>query len=73
MSPYFTCEQGTLYHGDCLEVMKQLPEGSIDFVLTDPPYGTTQCKWDSIIPFEQMWEHLRRVIKKKWSCCLVWK
>jgi site-specific DNA-methyltransferase (adenine-specific) len=53
-----------LYLGDCLEVMKDIPDGSVDMVLTDPPYGTTQCKWDSVIPFEPMWEQLRRVTKK---------
>jgi len=52
-----------LYHGDCLEVMAGLPSGSVDMVLTDPPYGTTACKWDSVVPFEPMWEHLRRIIK----------
>lgn len=49
--------------GDCLERMKEIPDGSVDMVLTDPPYGTTACKWDSIIPLEQMWEQLKRVIK----------
>jgi len=49
--------------GDCLEVMKSIPDGSIDMVLADPPYGTTQCKWDSVIPLEPMWEQLKRVIK----------
>ena len=53
-----------LYHGDCLEVMKQIPDGTVDMILTDPPYGTTACKWDSIIPLEPMWEQLKRVIKK---------
>jgi site-specific DNA-methyltransferase (adenine-specific) len=53
-----------LYLGDCLEVMKDIPDGSVDMVLTDPPYGTTQCKWDSVIPFEPMWEQLRRLAKK---------
>ena len=70
MSPYFTCEQGTLYHGDCLEVMKQLPEGSIDFVLTDPPYGTTACKWDSVLPFEPMWGQVHRLIKNNGAIVL---
>ena len=50
--------------GDCLEVMKDIPDGSVDMVLTDPPYGTTACKWDSVIPFEPMWEQLKRVTKK---------
>jgi site-specific DNA-methyltransferase (adenine-specific) len=53
-----------LIQGDCLEVMKTIPDGSVDMVLTDPPYGTTACKWDSIIPFEPMWEQLKRVTKK---------
>ena len=53
----------TLYHGDCLEVMKQIPDGSVDMILTDPPYGTTACKWDSIIPLDLMWLHLKRIIK----------
>ena len=52
-----------LHCGDCLEVMKDIPDGSIDAIITDPPYGTTACKWDSIIPLEPMWEQLKRVIK----------
>ncbi len=52
-----------LMQGDCLEMMKDIPDRSIDMVMTDPPYGTTACKWDSIIPLEPMWEHLRRMIK----------
>jgi site-specific DNA-methyltransferase (adenine-specific) len=53
-----------LMHGDCLEMMKQIPDGSVDMVLTDPPYGTTSCKWDSVIPFEPMWIELKRVLRK---------
>ena len=53
----------TLLHGDCLEKMTEIPDGSVDMVLADPPYGTTACKWDSIIPLEPMWEHLKRMIK----------
>jgi len=49
--------------GDCLEVMKSIPPGSIDAIITDPPYGTTACKWDSVIDFELMWEQLNRIIK----------
>ena len=49
--------------GDCLERMKEIPDGSVDLILTDPPYGTTACKWDSIIPLEPMWEQLKRIIK----------
>ena len=52
-----------LMQGDCLERMKEIESGSVDMVLTDPPYGTTACKWDSIIPLEPMWEQLKRVIK----------
>jgi DNA modification methylase len=52
-----------LIQGDCLEVMKSIPDGTIDMVLTDPPYGTTACKWDSVIPFDKMWERLNKLIK----------
>lgn len=52
-----------LMQGDCLELMKTIPDGSVDMVLTDPPYGTTACKWDSVIPFEPMWAELKRIIK----------
>tara|TARA_R110000772_G_scaffold262860_1_gene382178 strand:- start:215 stop:907 length:693 start_codon:yes stop_codon:yes gene_type:complete len=52
-----------LYKGDCLELMKDIPTGSIDAIITDPPYGTTACKWDSVIDFELMWEQLNRIIK----------
>ena len=52
-----------LMFGDCLERMKEIPDGSVDLVLTDPPYGTTACKWDSVIPFEPMWSELNRIIK----------
>jgi len=52
-----------LIQGDCLEVMKSIPSGSIDAIITDPPYGTTACKWDSVIDFKLMWEQLNRIIK----------
>lgn len=52
-----------LYQGDCLEVMKNIPDHSVDLVLTDPPYGTTSCSWDSIIPLEPMWKELKRITK----------
>ena len=52
-----------LRQGDCLEVMKTIKSGSIDAIITDPPYGTTACKWDSVINFELMWEQLNRIIK----------
>ena len=49
--------------GDCLELMKDIPDGSIDMILADLPYGTTACKWDTIIPFEPLWEQYERIIK----------
>ena len=52
-----------LIQGDCLELMKDISDKSIDAIITDPPYGTTACKWDSVIPFEPMWEQLKRIIK----------
>ena len=52
-----------LINADCLEAMRGIPDGSVDMVLTDPPYGTTACKWDSVIQFEPMWEQLKRVTK----------
>ena len=52
-----------LIKGDCLEVMKEIESGSVDAVICDPPYGTTACKWDSVIPFELMWEQLNIIIK----------
>ena len=53
-----------LIQGDCLEKMKEIPDGSVDAIICDPPYGTTACKWDSVIPFEPMWEELKRIIKR---------
>lgn len=55
--------QPWLMLGDCLERMKEIPDNSVDMILTDPPYGKTACKWDSIIPLEPMWEGLERIIK----------
>jgi len=49
--------------GDCLELMKDIPNGSIDMILCDLPYGTTACKWDVIIPFDKLWEQYERIIK----------
>jgi site-specific DNA-methyltransferase (adenine-specific) len=59
-----------LIQGDCLEKMKDIPDGSIDLVLTDLPYGITACKWDTIIPFEPMWRQLKRIIKKNGAIVL---
>ena len=52
-----------LLKGDCLEVMKSIESGSVDAIICDPPYGTTACKWDSVIDFKLMWEQLNRIIK----------
>ena len=52
-----------IFNEDCLEWMKRIPDQSIDCIITDPPYWTTACKWDSVIPFEPMWEQLKRIIK----------
>ena len=53
----------TLFHGDCLNVMNDIPDASIDMVLCDLPYGTTSCRWDNTIPFEPLWEQYDRVTK----------
>lgn len=60
---YYETDQYRLIRGDCLEEMAKLEPGSIDLVLTDPPYGTTACKWDSVIPFAPMWEQIERLTK----------
>jgi DNA modification methylase len=52
-----------LYKGDCLEIMKLIPEKSIDMILTDLPYGTTACRWDVVIPFDELWKQFERIIK----------
>lgn len=52
-----------LFNDDCLKIMAAIPSASIDAIITDPPYGTTACKWDLVIPFEPMWEQLKRIIK----------
>lgn len=55
--------KSTLIHGDCLQEMKAIPDGSVDLILTDPPYGTTKMEWDSVIPLEPMWWQAQRIIK----------
>lgn len=52
-----------LYEGDCLEILPTIPTGSIDMILCDLPYGTTACKWDTVIPFEPLWAQYKRIIK----------
>ena len=53
----------TIYNEDCLEGMKRIPDGSVDAVICDLPYGTTACAWDSVIPFDKLWEQYRRICK----------
>lgn len=53
-----------LRQGDCLELLKDVPDGSVDAIIADIPYGTTQAKWDSVIPLDEMWQQLKRIIKK---------
>ncbi len=60
-----------LMQGDCLERMSEIANGSVDMVLTDPPYGTTACKWDSVILLGPMWEQLKRVTKKRSAIVLM--
>lgn len=52
-----------LYQGDCLEIMRQIPDKSVDLILADLPYGTTHCPWDSIIDLDKLWEEYKRIIK----------
>lgn len=59
----FVIEANSLVNDDCLNAMKFIPDGSVDLILADVPYGTTSCAWDSIIPLEPMWEQLKRIIK----------
>ncbi len=54
-----------LYHGDCLEIVPTLEAGSVDAIITDLPYGTTNCKWDTIIPFDELWKVVRYVLKPR--------
>ena len=59
-----------LLQGDCLELMKDIKDKSIDMILCDLPYGTTACKWDNVIPFEPLWEQYNRIIKDNGAICL---
>lgn len=63
-------KENTIYQMDCLEGMKSIPDNSIDLILCDLPYGTTQCNWDSIISFEPLWEQYKRVIKENGAIVL---
>ena len=60
---YQQLQNGTICNGDCLELMKTIPDKYVDMILCDLPYGTTACKWDTIIPFEPLWKQYKRIIK----------
>ena len=70
MQPYYTDALTTIYHGECLAIMAELAPASFDAIICDPPYGTTACAWDSVIPFEPMWEQLKRLIKPRGAIVL---
>lgn len=59
-----------IWHGDCLDLMKNIPDKSIDMILCDLPYGTTACKWDTIIPFDKLWDQYERIVKETSVICL---
>lgn len=63
-------ELNRIYNEDCLEGMKRIPDGSVDMVLCDLPYGTTACKWDTVIPFEPLWEQYARIVKQNGAIVL---
>lgn len=69
MEAYYKNNAVTIYNGDCLEIMSEL-DITFDACITDPPYGTTACKWDSVIPFEPMWRNLKRLVKNNGAICL---
>lgn len=59
-----------LQRGDCLEILKTIPDKSVDCIIVDPPYGTTQCRWDSIIPIDLMWKQIVRIVKDRAAVCI---
>lgn len=59
-----------LFNGDCLEIMKQIPDNKVDMILCDLPYGTTACSWDTIIPFNKLWEQYNRIVKQRGAIVL---
>lgn len=58
-----TVQPNSLLQGDCLDIMRDIPDGSVDAIICDLPYGTTACKWDVVIPFEPLWENYKRICK----------
>ena len=66
-------ELNKIYNDDCLVGMKKIPDASVDCIICDLPYGTTACKWDSVIPFEPLWEQYHRVLKTGGGNSLIWQ
>jgi len=66
--PYYKNSHVTIYHGDCMDILPEL--NKVDMVLTDPPYGTTTCDWDCVIPFGPLWEQLNKLIKENGAIVL---
>ena len=66
-------EKFSLFCGDCIEIMKSLPEHSVDCVVCDLPYGITQCNWDITIPFDKLWEQYNRITKENSAILLFLK
>lgn len=60
----------SLFNGDCLEILREIDDESVDLILTDPPYGVTPCSWDKVIDFNLLWPHLKRIIKKNGVICI---
>lgn len=71
MTNPITIGDATFWLGDCLDVMKNIPDKSIDMILCDLPYGTTACSWDNIIPFEPLWKRYKRIIKDNGAIVLM--
>ena len=66
----YQMNQIQIKQGDCLELMNDIPDNSIDMILCDLPYGTTACKWDSVIPFDKLWKQYNRIIKNNGAIVL---
>lgn len=63
-------KRNKIYYKDCIKGMKRIPDGTIDCIICDLPYGTTSCSWDVIIPFDKLWEQYNRIIKKNGNIVL---
>ena len=69
---YTQFNNGIAFHEDCFKIFPEIPDGSVDFVLADMPYGhgITECKWDTNLPLDQLWNELRRIVKERGAICL---